>query len=94
MIINKQGTFRPFATPLCVYPPPFLAIHHCLRPPPQCSSGVDAIVTEKQLPSDSGVTAETAKSMSDAADRRHSLNASLLVLIAVYSLYTAAALVS
>jgi len=28
-IINKQGTFRPFATPLCVYPPPFLAIHHC-----------------------------------------------------------------
>jgi len=40
------------------------------------------------------VTAETAKSMSDAADRRHSLNASLLVLIAVYSLCTAAALVS
>ena len=29
VIINKQGTFRPFATPLCVYPPPFLAIHHC-----------------------------------------------------------------
>ena len=28
VIINKQGTFRPFATPLCVYPPPFLAIHH------------------------------------------------------------------
>jgi len=27
-IINKQGTFRPFATPLCVYPTPFLAIHH------------------------------------------------------------------
>ena len=22
-IINKQGTFRPFATPLFVYPPPF-----------------------------------------------------------------------
>jgi len=30
VIINKQGTFRPFATPLCVYPPPFLAIHHCM----------------------------------------------------------------
>jgi len=30
VIINKQGTFRPFATPVCVYPPPFLAIHHCL----------------------------------------------------------------
>ena len=29
VIINKQGTFRPFATPICVYPPPFLAIHHC-----------------------------------------------------------------
>ena len=29
-IINKQGTFRPFATPVCVYPPPFLAIHHWL----------------------------------------------------------------
>jgi len=29
VIINKQGTFRPIATPLCVYPPPFLAIHHC-----------------------------------------------------------------
>jgi len=28
VIINKQGTFRPFATPLCIYPPPFLAIHH------------------------------------------------------------------
>ena len=28
VIINKQGTFRPSATPLCVYPPPFLAIHH------------------------------------------------------------------
>jgi len=28
VIINKQGTSRPFATPLCVYPPPFLAIHH------------------------------------------------------------------
>ena len=28
VIINKQGTFRPFATPLCVYPSPFLAIHH------------------------------------------------------------------
>ena len=27
-IINKHGTFRPFATPVCVYPPPFLAIHH------------------------------------------------------------------
>jgi len=26
-IINKQGTFRPFAMPVCVYPPPFLAIH-------------------------------------------------------------------
>ena len=25
-----SGTFfRAFATPLCVYPPPFLAIHHC-----------------------------------------------------------------
>ena len=32
VIINKQGTFRPFATPLCVYPPPFLAIHHCSQP--------------------------------------------------------------
>jgi len=30
VIINKQGTFRLFATPLCVYPPPFLAVHHCL----------------------------------------------------------------
>jgi len=30
VIINKQGTFRPFATPLCVYPPPFLAIHPCV----------------------------------------------------------------
>jgi len=30
VIINKQGTFRTFATPLCVYPPPFLAIHHWL----------------------------------------------------------------
>ena len=29
-IINKQGTFSPFATPLCVYPPSLLAIHHCL----------------------------------------------------------------
>ena len=28
VIINKQGTFRSFATPVCVYPPPFLAIHH------------------------------------------------------------------
>jgi len=28
VIINKQGTFRPFAMPLCVYPPPFLGIHH------------------------------------------------------------------
>jgi len=28
VIINKQGTFRPFSTALCVYPPPFLAIHH------------------------------------------------------------------
>jgi len=28
VIINKQGTFRPFATPHCIYPPPFLAIHH------------------------------------------------------------------
>ena len=28
VITNKQGTFRPFATPLCVYSPPFLAIHH------------------------------------------------------------------
>ena len=26
-IINKHGTFRPFVTPVCVYPPPFLAIH-------------------------------------------------------------------
>jgi len=33
VIINKQGTFRPFATPLCVYPPPFLAIHHWEKPP-------------------------------------------------------------
>ena len=32
MIINKQGTYRPFATPLCVYPPPFLAIHHWVVP--------------------------------------------------------------
>ena len=32
VIINKQGTFRPFATPLCVYPPPFLAIHHWSQP--------------------------------------------------------------
>ena len=32
VIINKQGTFRPFATPVCVYSPPFLAIHHCPRP--------------------------------------------------------------
>ena len=34
VIINKQGTFRqrPFATPLCVYPPPFLAIHHWYTP--------------------------------------------------------------
>jgi len=31
VIINKQGTFRPFATPLCVYPLPFLAIHHCVH---------------------------------------------------------------
>ena len=31
-IINKQGTFSPFATPLCVYPPPFLAIHHWVKP--------------------------------------------------------------
>ena len=23
VIINKQGTFRPFVTPVCVYPPPF-----------------------------------------------------------------------
>ena len=29
-IINKRGTFRPFATLVCVYPPPFLAIHHCM----------------------------------------------------------------
>ena len=28
VIINKQGTFRPFATPVCVYPPPVLAILH------------------------------------------------------------------
>ena len=32
VIINKQSTFRPFATPLCVYPPPFLALHHCWQP--------------------------------------------------------------
>jgi len=32
VIINKQDTFRPFAAPLCVYPPPFLAIHHCFWP--------------------------------------------------------------
>jgi len=32
VIINKQGTFRPFATPLCVYPLPFLAIHHWPHP--------------------------------------------------------------
>ena len=31
VIINKQGTFRPFASPLCVYPPPFLAIHYCAQ---------------------------------------------------------------
>jgi len=30
VIINKQGTFKPFATPICVYPPPFLAIHPCV----------------------------------------------------------------
>jgi len=30
VIVNKQGTFRPFATPVCVYPPPFLAIQHCV----------------------------------------------------------------
>jgi len=30
VITNKQGTFRPFTTPLCVYPPPFLAIQHCV----------------------------------------------------------------
>ena len=28
VIINKQGTLRPFASPLCIYPPPFLAIHY------------------------------------------------------------------
>jgi len=32
VITNKQCTFRPFATPLCIYPPPFLAIHHCPKP--------------------------------------------------------------
>ena len=32
VIINKQGTFRPFATPHCVYPHPFLAIHHWFKP--------------------------------------------------------------
>jgi len=32
VIINKQGTFRPFATPVCVYPPPVLAIHHWIYP--------------------------------------------------------------
>ena len=31
-IKNKHGTFRPFATPVCVYPPPFLAIHHWVKP--------------------------------------------------------------
>ena len=31
VIINKQGTFRPFATPICINPPPFLAIHHWRR---------------------------------------------------------------
>jgi len=31
-VINKHGTFRPFATPVCVYPPPFLAIHHWIHP--------------------------------------------------------------
>ena len=31
VIINKQGTFRLFATPVCVYPPTLLAIHHCLQ---------------------------------------------------------------
>jgi len=25
VIINKQGTFRPFATPVCVYPPPIFS---------------------------------------------------------------------
>jgi len=39
VIINKQGTFRPFAAPLCVYPPPFLAIHHC--PGPHCMGSHD-----------------------------------------------------
>ena len=29
VIINKQGTFRPFATPLCVYPPPLAAGSLC-----------------------------------------------------------------
>jgi len=33
VIINKQDTFRPFATPLCVYPPPFLAIQHWIDIP-------------------------------------------------------------
>jgi len=36
VIINKQGTFSPLATPLCVYPPPFLAIHHCQSPIQTC----------------------------------------------------------
>jgi len=31
VIINKQGTFGPSATPPCVYPPPFLAIHHWVK---------------------------------------------------------------
>jgi len=37
VIINKQGTSRPFATPFwCVYPPPFLAISHCLESNTNC----------------------------------------------------------
>jgi len=36
VIINKQGTFRPCATPLCVYPPQFLAIHHWIRYDTRC----------------------------------------------------------
>ena len=35
-IINKHWTFKPSATPVCVYPPPFLAIHHWWGPKVKC----------------------------------------------------------
>ena len=46
MITNKQGTFRPFATPLCVYPPPFLAIHHWVRVRRWAGLGADDLTDE------------------------------------------------